>query len=152
MCIKTISKYIFSIQFIRTWKKLLFSFLAGWGLFMLFFVCFLPLTINLDLVDELLSISLGIGEILLAVVGVLFSQYFSSGRVTESQKKLFEVLISMTLISIILGFLNGLFAFLILSNTTTKILISILPYSFLSIIYSSLSSSSMVIIYLLRRR
>lgn len=133
-----------------TVQNLLVLFFIGLGIF-LFIIHFLaPITLTLNTVEIIFSSTLSLTGILIAVVGLLLTMYITQALETGEWSGEFRILIRIITISVIIGFATSLVALYSLANPECKILLTVLPLLFCSIIYINTFIVAATVITILR--
>jgi hypothetical protein len=125
---------------IKQWKvqNLLVLFFIGLGIFLSIIHFLAPITLTSGTVAIIFYSTLSLAGILIAHVGVLLAIYHSRNlRRTEAGKK-YEILLWLLTLSVIIGFATSLLAFYSLANPECKILLTVLPLLFCTIIYMTI--------------
>lgn len=129
------------------WKKieqwtvqnlLVILFFLGLGIFLSIIHFLAPITLTSKTVEIIFSSTLSLAGILIAVVGVLLAICHSHNLIGTEAGKKYQILLCLLTLSVTIGFATSLLALYSLANPECKILLTVLPLLFCSIIYMNI--------------
>ena len=129
---------------------LVMFFSLGLLLFLSIICLLVPITLTSETVKIIFSSTLSLSGILIAVVGILLTIYYTHDLKGSKSGKKYVILISILTFSVTIGFATSLLALFSLANPGCKILLATLPLLFCSIIYMNTVSIITATITILR--
>ena len=137
---------------IESWtgQNLLVLFFIGLGIFLSIIHFLAPITLASRTVEIIFSSTLSLAGILIAVVGVLLAICHSRNLIGTEAGKKYLILFEILTLSVIIGFATSLLALYSLANPECKILLTVLPLLFCSIIYMNIVIVPTTVITILR--